>query len=194
MTDHPTLLTEQIVYKKTLLTLPPEVSDAFARAEDTEIRNAYMAALRGLGWTLQSVSAASGVTRERVRQIVKAGSDVTLPTDFPLPAPPARAVRAPREFVEPAPEKLARLLELQPAAQAVRSNSPKYRKEGEEYTKLLAEVHLEDGVPLYRLALRLGVTHGALRFRLARYLYKLPKDGTSKVYTPILEENRVRPE
>lgn len=200
MTDNPTK-----VYKKTLLELPPEVAAAFASlGADTEIRNVYMASLRGLGWTLQSISDASTVTRERVRQIVKdyegkLDALAGLPAALPLPEPPVRKVRKARAYVEPDPVKLARLLELQPAAQAVRSNSPANREEGEEYTRLLAEVHLRDGVPLYRLSKRLSenpdrygkASHGALRFRLARYGYKLPKTGTSKVYTPIKTENRV---
>ena len=181
---------EQKNYRKTLLELPSEVSDAFAAAGDTEIRNAYASALRGAGWTLQSISDAADITRERVRQIVQKdypGVDIST---LPLPEPPEHARKAVREFVEPDPAKLARLLELKPLAQQVRSNGDKYREEAEEYSALIAEVHLEDGVTLYRLAKRLGVSHGALRFRLARYGYKRPADGTSKVYTPILEKNR----
>jgi hypothetical protein len=74
----------------------------------------------------------------------------------------------------------------------VRSNGTKYRKEAEEYTRLLNQAHVEEGVTLYRLAKRLGVTHGALRFRLVRYGYKTPVNATSKVYTPILEKNRIK--
>jgi hypothetical protein len=188
------MTTETKEYKKTLLELPPEVHAAFARLDgDTEKRNAYAAALRGAGWTLQSISAPSKLTRERIRQIVKehdTGLEAEL-TDLPLPEPPRKKTKEPRAFVEPDPEKLARLLELQPAAQSVRSNSEKFREEAEEYTALVAEVHLKDKVPLYRLALRLGVSHGALRFRLVRYKYMEPKNGgSSKVYTPILESNR----
>jgi hypothetical protein len=73
----------------------------------------------------------------------------------------------------------------------VRSNGKKYREEAEEYTKLLNHAHTVEGVTLYRLAKRLGVTHGALRFRLVRYGYKKPVTATSKVYTPILKENRL---
>lgn len=190
--------------QKTQLTLPAEVSDAFAGL-DPETRNAYAAELRGLKWTLQSISEASDLTRERIRQVVKAQADAGVPfnwagTDLPFPTPPAKAVKPPREYVEPDPAKLARLLTLQRDAQSVRSNSPKYRAEAEEYSALVADVHLNDGVPLYRLAKRLSedpetygkVTHGALRFRLARYGLKLPVNGTSKVYTRIHEENRVR--
>lgn len=155
-------------------------------------RNRYARALREAGWTLQSISDASGITRERVRQIVKEPEGVSN-AEFPswfVPMPPVRETAAPREYVEPDPAKLARLLELKPYAQRVRSNSRRFREEAEEYTNLIAEVHLEDKVTLYRLAKRLGVTHGALRFRLARYGKKAPVSGHSKVYTPILQKNR----
>ncbi len=190
-------------YQKTLLDLPTAVAIGFVElGEDTERRNAYIAALRARDWTLQSISEASLLTRERVRQIVKEqeGKPTVLGiAHLPLPEPPARATKAPRQYVEPDPDKLAELLSLQKAAQSVRSNSPKYRVEAERYTALVAEVHLTDGVPLYRLSKRLSeapetygtASHGALRFRLARYGYKAPKDGTSKVYTPILAANRV---
>lgn len=161
----------------------------FATLEYMEKRNSYCAALRKAGWTLQSISDAAGLTRERVRQIVKEPQTEDI-TGLPVPEPPKHERKAPRVYVEPDPDKLARLLELKPLAQQVRLNSPQYRAEAEEYTKLIAECHLEDKVTLYRLALRLGVSHGALRFRLARYGLKVPVNGTSKVYTPIKPENR----
>lgn len=171
--------------------LPPEVWDTFAAfGRDMEKRNAYARALRDAEWTLQSISDAAKLTRERVRQIVSETHTADI-SNLPIPEPPKHDRKAPREYVEPDPAKLARLLELKPLAQQVRLNSPLYREEAEEYTKLLADVHLNDKVTLYRLAKRLGVTHGALRFRLARYGYKVPKNGESKVYTPIRAENRV---
>lgn len=181
-------------YHKTRLTLPVEVKDTFETL-DNDTRDAYAVALRANGWTLQSISNAAGVTRERIRQIVAEGKWQVAPADITglsLPMPPEKPVKLPRVFVEPDPAKLARLLELQPLAQQVRANSPLYRAEAEEYTAIVADVHLEDGVPLYRLAKRLGVTHGALRFRLARYGKKAPTNGMSKVYTSIKEENRIR--
>lgn len=178
-------------YRKTLLTLPESVFQTFESISDPDVRDAYMVALRGAHWTLQSISEAAGVTRERVRQIVERGSDADA-SAFPLPEPPQRVQRTPRVYVEPDAEKLARLRELKPLAEKVRANSPQYREEAEEYSALIAEVHLTDGVSLYRLAKRLDVSHSALRFRLARYGYKLPKSGTSKVYAPILEQNRVK--
>ena len=153
-------------------------------------RNAYATALREAGWTLQSISEAAGLTRERVRQIVKEPQTADI-GDLSVPEPPRHERKAPRVYIEPDPGKLARMLELKPLAQQVRLNSPQYRAEAEEYTRLIAESHLDDGVTLYRLAKRLGVTHGALRFRLARYGYKTPKNGESKVYTQIKPENRV---
>lgn len=176
--------------QKTKLTLPTEVAEAFTTL-DTETRDAYAAELRDLGWTLQSIAAASELSRERVRQIITDADRDTELGNLPLPMPPERAVKAPPVYIEPDPADLARLLELQPDARKVRSNSLEFREAGEEYTALLWKVHNEDKVTLYRLAKRLGVSHGALRFRLARYGYKQPKTGTSKVYTPIKSENRV---
>ena len=181
-------------YRKTQLTLPREVGTAFAgMTDDQTTRDLYIATLRRLGWTLQSISEVTGVTRERVRQI-DAGAPETLPAlaaDIPTPAPPLKPVATPRVYVEPDPVKLARLMELQPEARSNRSNTEKYREAAEEYSALIWEIHDQDGVPLYRLAKRLGVTHGALRFRLARYGYKLPQNGVSKVYTRIDPAHRV---
>jgi hypothetical protein len=108
-----------------------------------------------------------------------------------IPAPPLKPERNKPAYIEPTPETLRRLLELQPYAQQVRANGTKYRAEAEEYTKLLDYAHTIEGVTLYRLAKRLGVTHGALRFRLVRYGYKKPITATSKVYQPIIRENRI---
>ena len=178
-------------YQKTNHTLPQDVVSAF-QGMDTETRNAYIVALRDQEWTLQSIADAAGITRERVRQLVQRAPSI--PADqlgAPLPAPPAKVYPEPRTFIEPDPDKLARMLELKDAAQNVRLNSTNNREEAEEYTALIADVHLNDGVTLYRLAKRLGVTHGALRFRLARYGYKTPsKANPSKVYKPIKTENR----
>lgn len=174
--------------QKTLLTLPDEVIDAFDSIDDVDVRNGYIAALREKGWTLQSLADVTEITRERVRQI--AGNTEPDAGTFPLPSPPKKTTKAKPQYVEPSPETLARLLELQPLAQKVRANSSQYREEAEEYTALLNYAHTVEGVTLYRLAKRLDVTHGALRFRLARYGYKKPKEGTSKVYHPIKSENR----
>jgi hypothetical protein len=165
---------------------------------DALVRNSYIAALRYAGWTLQSIGDATGVSRERIRQI-ESTIDLELvrqikmfPNEFPIPALPTETVIEYKyEAYEPSPETLARLLELQPMAQLVRSHSPKYRVEAEEYVALLWKAHNEEKVTLYRLAKCLGVTHGALRFRLVRYGYMTPSQGgSSKSYRPVMQKNR----
>jgi hypothetical protein len=180
--------------------LPQEVLDTFtslsARTTSNELeRHAYIKALRERGWTLDSIGIAVGVTRERIRQIAVAvpmSEAIRVAANgYPIPEPPKIIEKSSPQFVEPSEETLKRLLELQPYAQQVRSYGKAYRKEAEEYTWLVNYAHTVEGVTLYRLAKRLGVTHGALRFRLARYGYKAPVSGASKAYTPILEENRI---
>ena len=180
--------------------LPQEVLDTFtalsARTTSNELeRYAYIKALRERGWTLESIGIAVGVTRERIRQIAVAvpmsEAIRVAASGYPIPEPPAAPVKTSPQFVEPTEETLKRLLELQPYAQQVRSYGKAYRKEAEEYTWLVNYAHTVEGVTLYRLALRLGVTHGALRFRLVRYGYKEAITGKSKAYNPILEENRL---
>ena len=179
-------------------TLPASTTVALNLVEDREIRAAYIYALRLKGWTLQAVADALGVTRERIRQIeTKASPALALhiladPGSFPIPELETTEIEVlgPPLFIEPSPETLARLLELQPLAQKVRYDSPKYRKEAEEYSALVWHAHSVEDVTLYRLAKRLGVTHGALRFRLARYGYMAPATGKSKCYTPVKQKNR----
>jgi len=171
--------------------LPKHIYEEFETVSG-ENRDNLIRALRSAGWTLESISAASGITRERVRQIALSplSEKVTIPVL--IPEPPIKQEKPKPVYIEPSPETLKRLLELQPYAQQVRSNGKKYRAEAEEYTALLNHAHVVEGVTLYRLAKRLGVTHGALRFRLVRYGYKQPVTATSKVYTPIVKENRLK--
>jgi hypothetical protein len=176
-------------YRKTQHTLPSEVWAAFEEMKDRSVRDDYAVRLRGAGWTLQSISDAAGITRERVRQIVGLGYSGSDLTGQPVPEPPVREHKPKREYVEPQPEKLARLLELQDDASKARGANSEFAAAADEYTRLLAEVHLQDGVTLYRLGKRLGRTHGALRFRLARYGYKTPANGNSKVYKPLARLN-----
>jgi hypothetical protein len=173
--------------------LPEYVYEAFSSLGSDDARNELIRDLRAAGWTLESISSAAKLTRERIRQI--AGMDPRVPTiglGIDIPEPPIKPEKPKAEYIEPHPDTLERLLELQPYAQQVRSSGKKYREEAEEYTKLLNHAHVNEGVTLYRLAKRLGITHGAVRFRLVRYGYKQPITATSKVYTPILEENRLK--
>lgn len=132
------------------------------------------------------------MTRERVRQINSYDEMATaLDDSLTVPELPNKPEKVARVFVEPSPQILERLLELQPLAQQVRSNALRFREEAEEYTALLWESHSKGGVPLYRLAKRLGVTNSAIRFRLIRYGYITPVvESNSKVYSPINPKNR----
>lgn len=172
-------------------TLPDAVVDAFSLIGDNvETRNGYAAALRDAGWTLSAIADASGISRERVRQVVTDASPRA--AGRPVPTPPLRpAPQPPKEYAKPDPAKLARLLDLKPLARKVTGSSKNNRQAGEDYTKLIADVHLNDQVPLYRLAKYLDVTAGALRSRLVRYEYIQPKGGKSKSYNRINPENRL---
>ena len=185
------MLTEEKNYVKKNQQLPEYITEIFEDVSgNSPQRDFLIRSLRKNEWTLEAIATASKLTRERVRQISTSDSpDQEFPVE--IPEPPVHAVKAKPVYVEPTEATLNRLLELQPYAQQVRSNGKKYREEAEEYTKLLNYAHTVEGVTLYRLAKRLGVTHGALRFRLVRYGYKTPVTATSKVYTPIVKENRV---
>jgi hypothetical protein len=112
------------------------------------------------------------------------------PTLFVPPVPKHADKVGQSRYVMPTPELLARLKELQPYAQQVRANSPRFRAEAEEYTYLLNQAHNEQKVTLYRLAKLLGVTTSALAFRLVRYGYRTTTLGKSSAYKPILDKNR----
>jgi len=179
-------------------TMPAVTTLALNLTTDKDLRAAYIKALRLKGWTLESIAFALDLTRERIRQIQLMASPANIvyilsnPGEFPVPELETREIEVPGdpEYVEPSPETLARLLELQPFAQKVRYDHSTYRKEAEEYSALVWHAYSVEGVTLYRLAKCLGVTHGALRFRLARYGYLTPKTGKSKCYSPIKQTNR----
>lgn len=183
-------MSEEKSYIKKNQQLPDSIKAEFNLAKGSEFRDSLIKELAAANWTYEAISNASRLTRERVRQIVKSDKP-SRPTGVQTPEPPAKPDRVKAEYVEPHPETLRRLLELQPYAQQVRSNGTKYREEAEEYTALLNHAHKNEGVTIYRLAKRLGITHGAIRFRLARYGYIIPKTGTSKVYNPIKNDNRL---
>ena len=178
--------------KKANQSLPTDVVQLFDSISNSTDRDNLIRNLYDAGWTQSSIARSIDLTRERVRQICEMPMDELSVTEFTIPKPPVHEPKPKREFIEPDPEALARLLELQPMAQQVRSNAMRFRAEAEEYTALVAKLHNQDGVTLYRLALRLGVTHSALRFRLARYGYKISEKGVSKVYAPINPKNRIR--
>jgi transcriptional regulator with GAF, ATPase, and Fis domain len=178
--------------KKANQSLPTDVVQLFDSISNSTDRDNLIRNLYDAGWTQSSIARSIDLTRERVRQICEMPMDELSTTEFTIPKPPVHAPKPKREFIEPDADSLARLLELQPMAKQVRSHATRFRVEAEEYTALIAKLHEVDGVTLYRLAKRLGVTHSALRFRLARYGYKLSENGSSKVYQPINPKNRVR--
>jgi transcriptional regulator with XRE-family HTH domain len=180
------------------LVLPFEATVKLGLIKDKETRAAYVYALRCNKWTLQSVANAMGLTRERIRQIESSAqpslvlSILANPGEFPMPSLPVEDVEVKGVHVPilPSKETLDRLLELQPLAQKVRYDHKQYRAEAEEYSALIWKAHTVEKVTLYRLAKSLGVTHGALRFRLARYGY-IQHKGKSTCYTPVKSANRV---
>ena len=192
-----TIMSEEKNYIKKNQTLPEEIRVAFSKVKsDAPKRDLLIKLLVEANWTYEAISNASGLTRERIRQISNASEKLAEEFNFEIkiPEPPVKPERPKPQYIEPHPDTLKRLLELQPYAQQVRSNGTKYREEAEEYTALLNHAHTVEGVTLYRLAKRLGVTHGALRFRLVRYGYKKPITATSKVYNPVRKENRATKE
>lgn len=179
-------------------TLPFVATVALNLVEDTSYRAAYVKALRMKGWTLQAIATALDLTRERIRQIEASALPSSIvyvlsnPGSFPVPELETREVEIPDTVttIVPSEPTLKRLLELQPVAQKVRWNQSTYRAAAEEYTALLWHAHSVEGVTIYRLAKCLGITHGAIRFRLARYGYIQPKTAKSKAYNPIKDKNR----
>lgn len=175
------------------LRLPQEVDDIFATLEkdkDKELRNDYIRILVKSGWTITSVAKSSGLSTEMVRIILRTGEITGVATSFIAPERPRHQENTKAEHNLPSIEVLERLKELQPLAQKVRSNSPRYRKEAEEYSYLINKAHTEEKVTLYRLGKLLGVTTSALAFRLVRYGYKTTENGGTKVYAEIKKENR----
>jgi hypothetical protein len=173
--------------------LPAWVAEVIA-SSPRHTRDSIIIYLSSIGWTHQAISDASDLTRERVRQICRSMASAAPHTgsefESVFPSPPQIDQKAKNAFVEPSAKTLDRLLALQPIAQKVRGSGKSYRREAEEYTALLNHAHKVEGVSLYRLAKRLGVTHAAIRFRLCRYGYMQPGSGKSNVYNPISLQNR----
>lgn len=167
--------------------LPQEVIDAFKDCSYEE-RSNYIHELLDKGWTQASIGRACNLSRESIRQIAKTTKHTTQ-TNYPLPEAPRYPIPEPVVYTLPPEEMLARLKELQPYAQKVRSFSPKYRAEAEEYSYLLAQATTKHGVTVYRLAKLLGITPSAIQFRLVRYGYR-SSEGQSRSYRQVIEENK----
>jgi len=160
------------------------------KKENLQQRNKLIQILNDAGWTYSSIGEASGISRERVRQILAMKTVKALAKAVEIPVPPIKQERVPKVWPVPSTASLTRLLEIQPKAQMVRSSSPNFRHEAEEYTALIYKVHKEEGVSLYRIAKSLGLTPAAVYARLVRYGYKPAGKGKSGVYTAVLTSNR----
>lgn len=166
--------------QKKQITLPSEAVELLKNLTLKE-RKEYIKALRNEGWTCQSIGEVLGVSRQRIDQIAKEVTVITGSYYVPkVPSTPIYKFKA----KEVEPEILEQLKELHAKASLVRSSSPNYRKEAEQFTKLAWE-QTQKGVTVYSLAKSLGVTHGALYFRFVRYGYAT-SNGKSKTYNKIL--------
>ena len=173
--------------------LPEEVTNNFtglAASNLKNLRNDYIIALVNAGWTYISIAKSAGLSNEMVRLISGKHKAEPVPPTLVVPEVPTHEPKTKRDVVLPPEELLARLKELQPLAQKVRANAPRYRAEAEEYSYLINEATTVHGVTLYRLSKLLGVTVSALAFRLVRYGYKTSESGKTKVYRKIKESNR----
>jgi hypothetical protein len=173
--------------------LPEEVIENFIALTTNNLknlRNDYIVALVNAGWTNVSIAKSAGLSNEMVRIIVGKHEAQEVPPTLAVPEVPKHEPKSHTvSHVLPPAELLERLIELQPLAQKVRSNSPQYRAEAEEYSYLINQAHTMYGVTLYRLGKLLGVTTSALVFRLVRYGYRT-SEGKSMVYTRVKDSNR----
>lgn len=156
---------------------------------ERDLLNCYLAALREVGWCLEPLGLPINMSRERVRQ--RAAAAPTTATTYPVvPPPPTRKAQPEKKFkpVIP-PADLAEMKRLQADARRVNGLTPlgsPLRAASERYTELLAQHHGR-GVSIYRIAKQLGVTHLAIRARLARHGYSEPLDylpGNTRYGTP----------
>jgi len=180
--------------KKQFLELPKETGELLRGLSTLTERRVYCRLLVEKGWTLQSIANELFITREMVRLYTKHEDSDLVEIVAGLDVPDVPVVTEQiyvRTWVELDPQVLKRLLELKPLAQQVRSHSPRYRAESEEYTKLIAD-EIARGVLSWTVAKALGVTHSAINFRLTRYGYKPIGTGKTKAYFPIIASNRTK--
>lgn len=151
-----------------------------ANEAQNETLNVYIATLRAAGWTLGAIGEALTITREAVRQRqVKAPR---IDSRAPVPPVPVKVKPLKKEACPRVPARtLAALLELKGQAEQVRGWTPldsPLRAASERYTEMLAEQVLA-GFRIGTMARQLGVTHLAIRARLARHGYMPEVKGLS---------------
>lgn len=171
--------------------LPEETKRRLEEIRSPSERMRYMRALREAGWTLRAVAEAAGVSNSLVAHAARHAERPRPTDDFHVPEVPRYPDKPSGMGAVPKLpdlETTQRLLELMQEAQLVRGNSPRGRREAEEFTALLDKTTRE-GVSLYQLAKLLGTTRAALHGRLVRYGYKTTT-GSSVIYTPVKRTNR----
>lgn len=136
----------------------------------------YVQSLRAAGWTLAAIGCVLGITREAVRRrCLEPGTAEGLPPVDPPPPPPPQPVPPP----PPPPKRITaavgvELRALYARARTVNGATPTDhpdRAASIELTRRLADL-VAAGYPKTHLADVLGVTHGALNWRLARHGYR----------------------
>jgi len=169
--------------KKKDQVLPFQASE-YLRTLSLSSRYKYAAKLFLKGWTLVSISRALGVSREAVRLGVmryKDTDNVYVDTlEVPLPPRNTKIKYTTPQLDE---DIKNRLVELHGLAKEVRSVGGKYRKEAEEFTRLVWE-QTQKGVLLSDITKALGLTSSALGTRLVRYGY-INSVGISKSLRPL---------
>ena len=149
-------------------------------------RKAYIKRLIDEGWTYQSIASVLGISRQAVESYLKSkevsGELILQVQHLPVPPLPTTPIYR-RQTVQVDDEVLKELKELHSKANLVRGRGKQYRKEAEDFTRLLWE-QVQQGITTYSLAKSLGVTIAALEHRLVRYGYKTT-NGKSECLTPL---------
>jgi hypothetical protein len=129
------------------------------------------------GWTYVALAQPLGVSRERVRQLANGatghahGVDIPPPPHRPDPQPPGTP--PPTSPPTLSRQEVSRLRRMCRAVSAVNGATPAddpLRHLSTQFTAELAAAHTR-GVSVYMIGKQLGVTHGAIRFRLGRHGY-----------------------
>ena len=149
---------------------------------DRDAATATMYVMRTQQWSLQAIADVIGVTNQTIdgrifnwkhagRNTAEAiGKAIPMPHPHNLAVPPQlRSRHGP--VVQPTPEKIARLRELQTVARQVRGHTPldhPTRQASEQLTEEIAELYAQ-GVSLYQLAKLMDLTYKGLKDRLIRH-------------------------
>lgn len=146
-------------------------------SDSNALLNGYILALRQAGWKLAAIGAALEVTREAVRLREAQATHVT--RRFGVPSPPRKLepIKAVKPSISTA--DVAKMRALFVGARKVNGATPldhPSRQDSIDLSELMAEIHLS-GVSIYRIAKTLGVSHLAVRARLARHGYLAPITG-----------------